>query len=266
MGGGCDPCAPRAPRIGILMLNSPNIPRYAHLAAMINYAYAARHGYGFMVARCPDRRDAGKPWAWNPAQEYTLVWSKPRMLAAALRQWDVVMFVDSDAAVWDFDVKIEDRAAELFADSRACIVMAQDCGDASVCGKPDKLNAGVILARRTPEVHAVLEHWGDPDRDCAKWKYAFPYEQECANILRAKHYGDFIRKVDVEKLNGADGRWVRHFMATSAAVRTAEMRRRLREVLAPDLGRRAPGEGEPPLWPVLLAAVVVAVMVACDAA
>jgi hypothetical protein len=234
------------------------------MAAMINYAYAARHGYGFMVARCPDRRDAVKPWAWSPADEFRLVWSKPRMLAAALRVWDVVLFLDSDAAVWDFDVRIEDRVAELMPDPRVCLAMAQDCRTASVCYKADELNAGVVLARRTPHVHRILQHWGAPERDCAKWAHAHPYEQACVNVLRKKHYGDFIRKVDVEKLNGADGRWIRHFMATSAEHRARMMRRRLADVLACDIGTAATRPRRPGglAWHLLAVAAVAAAVVA----
>lgn len=40
-------------RICIIMLSSPNIPNYAHFAAINNYLYATKHHYDFIVERQP---------------------------------------------------------------------------------------------------------------------------------------------------------------------------------------------------------------------
>lgn len=217
-------------RIGILMLNSPNIGRYAHYATLVNYMYAARHGYGFMVTRCPHPRDMDKDWAWDYKNEYLYVWSKARMLAHALQVFDIVLFLDSDAVVWDFDVTIESKVAKLMGDG-ACIVMAQDCFSSWVCEGADRVNAGVILARRSPRTSQILEHWMDPDRDCAEWKYKHTREQMCIDILRTKYYPDSIRKVPVEEMNGTDGGWIRHLMQHSGDTRERVIRERLARVL-----------------------------------
>ena len=51
-------------RIAILMLNSPNIPNYAHFATMNNYMYAAKHGDDFIVERL--QQNVEESWSWEP--------------------------------------------------------------------------------------------------------------------------------------------------------------------------------------------------------
>lgn len=205
-----------------MMMNSPNIAPYAHRAVLLNYLYAAKHGYGFMVTRCPDAQDMDKDWAWDPNNEYVYVWSKARMLAHALRMFDIVLYIDSDAFVWDFETTIESKVRRLMRDD-TCMVFAQDCLHQEGCRQDPKgaarVNAGVILARRSPKMAEILEHWMQPDKDCAKWKYTHPREQACIDILRKKHYDDSIRIVPLAELNGSDGTWIRHYMATSAQKR-----------------------------------------------
>lgn len=213
-----DKCASAA-RIGIIMLNSPNIPTYAHHAALINYMYAAKHGYGFMVMTCPDVRDMKKDWMWDGTNEYLFVWSKARMLAQALTLFDIVLFIDSDAVVWDPSITIESKVRQLMSSPKTCLVMAEDCKNSWTCYDADRVNTGVILARRSPKTSEILERWMDPDKDCADWKYKHPREQMCIDILRSKHYGEFIRKVSVQKMNGWDGTWIRHYMASSKTER-----------------------------------------------
>jgi hypothetical protein len=209
------------------MMNSPGIPMYAHYATLINYMYAAKHGYGFMVVRCPDRRDMDKDWAYDPNNEYVFVWSKARMLSRALELFDIVVYIDSDAHVWDQSITVEQKVAELMPDPKTCFAFAADCRDTSLCWNGDDANAGVVLVRKSPKTTEILDHWMDPDRDCAEWKYKHTREQACINILRTKYYSDFIRKVPVEKMNGSDGTWIRHYMARSAEDRQVILQREL---------------------------------------
>jgi hypothetical protein len=215
-----DTCASSV-RIGILMMNSPKIAQYGHHAALLNYMYAAKHGYGFMVTRCPDVQDMKHDWAWDGKNEYLLVWSKARALEHALRVFDVVLFLDSDAVVWDTDVTIESKVAALMPDAATCLVMARDCSSTTHCwhGDADKVNAGVILARRSARTSEILRRWMRPEQECKDWLYTHPREQECINILRARYYGDAIRNVPVAEMNGNDGTWVRHYMSTSSEER-----------------------------------------------
>jgi hypothetical protein len=221
----------KSARVGIIMLNSPNLPAYAHYATLVNYMYAAKHGYGFMVMRCPDPQDVGKDWAWDGQLEYKFVWSKGRMLAHALDLFDVVLFLDSDAVVWDDSVTVESKVGRLMG-PQTCLVMAEDCKNSSWCYNQDKVNAGVILARRSPRMAEIIDAWMDPDASCPEFKYEHPREQACIDILRKKRFGDFIRKVPVEEMNGADGTWVRHYMGTSGPHRERLIRAHLDAVLA----------------------------------
>lgn len=219
------------PRIAILMMNSPNIPNYAHHAALINYMYAAKHGYGFTVTRCPDPQDMGKDWAWDGSNEYLYVWSKARMIAHAMLTFDIVLYIDSDAFVWDANVTVESKVRDLMSDPQTCMVMAQDCKSTSHCYNKDKVNAGVILARKSTKTLEILERWMDPDTECPEWKYKHTREQACIDIMRTKSYSDHIRMVPVAEMNGTDGTWIRHFMATPTAARDRIISNHLRLVL-----------------------------------
>lgn len=229
-----DTCSSQA-RIGILMMNSPNIAQYAHRTALLNYMYAARHGYGFLVTRCPDVQDMGKDWAWDGNNEYLFVWSKARMLAHALRIFDIVLFIDSDAFVWDTAVTIESKVRELMDDD-TCLVMADDCKSRSFCYNKDKVNAGVVLARRSPKTFEILDRWMNPVEECADWLYTHPREQACIDVLRQKSYPKEIRKVPVETMNGSDGTWIRHYMAAPTAQRDAVTSARLEDQLRLQMG------------------------------
>jgi len=46
--------------ICILVLNSPNIPNYAHASAMINNLYAVKNNYDFIVERYHLRENLNK--------------------------------------------------------------------------------------------------------------------------------------------------------------------------------------------------------------
>lgn len=218
-------------RIGILMMSSPNIAAYAHQAALVNYMYASKHGYGFLVVRCPDATEMDADWAYDPHNEYVFVWSKARMLAHALRLFDVVLFIDSDAYVWDQSITVERKVEELMGPegNGVCFAFAEDCYETGRCsggggGPGGSINAGVVLVRRSPMTSRILEHWNDPSRDCEEWKYTHPREQKCMDILRASYYSEHIRRVPVKEMNGLDGTWIKHLMATSDDDREIHLR------------------------------------------
>ena len=245
-----DTCASAA-RIGILMMNSPNIPTYAHHAALVNYMYAAKHGYGFLVMTCPDVRDMKKDWMWDGANEYLFVWSKARMLAHALTLFDIVLYIDSDAVVWDANVTIESKVRQLMSSPKTCLVMAEDCKSSWMCYDADRVNAGVMLVRRSAKTTEILERWMDPGKECAEWKDRHPREQMCIDILRANHYGAHIRKVSVEAMNGSDGTWIKHYMGSSRTHRDRVIGQHLESVLRTGM---APAPCIPPFaWAVLVA-------------
>ena len=84
-------------QICVIMINSPNIPLYGHKSAINNYLYCVKHGYSFIVERCPAMNDTEKDYMWNNNNEYLLVWSKPTLVKRHLQNYKYVFFIDSDA-------------------------------------------------------------------------------------------------------------------------------------------------------------------------
>lgn len=207
------------PRICILMLNSPNIPKYGHQAAIVNYMYAAKQGYNFVVERCPQQLDMDKEWMWDGKNEYKMVWSKPALMKRFLQYYDYVVYMDSDAVFVDHEKKIQDVLQRYFEnDPKVCMVMAKDCpssegGCSNVFSENDG-NAGVIIAKNKKETFDVLQGWFDATSDkCARWKTEFPYEQACINSLKDSTFKGQIKIVDTIELGGWDGNWIRHLMS-----------------------------------------------------
>lgn len=156
-----------------------------------------------------------------------------RMLEHALRLFDIVLFLDSDAVVWDTSITVEHMVQKHMGDSQTAFAMTQDCVNATWCWDEDKVNAGVILARRSPMTSRILTHWMNPDldKDCREFKYKHPREQQCLNYLLNKHYNHAIRRVHVNEMNGTNGTWIRHFMGSTSELRNEAMAGLLRERL-----------------------------------
>lgn len=157
------------------------------------------------------------------------------MLQHALALFDVVLFLDSDAVVWNTSITVESMVQKLMGDSQAAFAMTQDCVNATWCWDENKVNAGVILARRSPVTSRILAHWMNPDleEECRQFKYQHPREQQCLNHLMSKYYQHAIRRVPVNEMNGINGTWVRHFMGSTTELRNDVMMGLLRERLQP---------------------------------
>lgn len=232
-------------QVCVLMMNSPSIPEYGNFAAMVNYMYAAKHGYSFIVQKCPRTEDLGKEWMWDENNQYVFVWSKPVMFARYLEHFEYVFYIDSDAVFWDFEKPIEDMIKKFEEDPELCMVMAEDCSSSQKCYDKENVNAGVMLLKRSPTTSALLKEWIDAAEtaECADWKTVHPREQQCLNILRQNRYSKQILKLPTSEMNGNDGKWVRHYMATEKDFRNDTLRdvfaKRAREVMAGSTG----GEG-----------------------
>jgi len=204
--------------IAVLMMNSPNIPEYAHYATRINYLYTTRYGYSFLVQRCPRTDDMDKDWYFNSTDEYLFVWSKAALVRQFLPFYEYLLFIDSDAIFYDQNKSIE-AFIEEHVGPETCIVAAQDCKNKNLCYHAENLNAGVILFRNSPRTMEILDDWiYQENHECKDWKYRHPREQQCLNIIREK-YKKEIKILPVEEMNGSDGKWIHHYMATSAEQR-----------------------------------------------
>ena len=258
-------------RICILMLNSPNIPKYGHLAAMVNYLYAAKHGYNFIVERCPQELDMDNEWMWDGKNEYKLVWSKPALMKRYLQYNDYVVYIDSDAIFIDHEKKIEDVLPSFFTDGKVCMVMAKDCaskdGGCSNIYSDNDLNCGVIIAKKSKETLDVLQGWFDATSStCEQWKNKFPYEQACMNSIKDTQFNGQIKIVNTGELGGRDGDWIRHMMAQSAEERETYIGGLLKELLSENRFGTVPiveafGTGEP-YWRASTAGTLLATIIA----
>lgn len=241
-----------APRVCVLMLNSPNIPPYAHAATIVNYLYAAKHGYAMLVPRCPVASDLENPkrrqWMWGDGQdEYMLVWSKPATIEKYLRHFDYLMFVDSDAVVVNDAFKVEDFVERHFK-KNTVMVWAEDCLHKTYCWQPGTGNTGVMVFKNTPGAFTLLRQWRsaamcDPKKDPKKWKHQHTREQACLNEMLTKvnpktgrPLYPHVRMVPYHVMNGSDGTWIQHYMGDPVPERIARVNKHLGKRLS-ELGQ-----------------------------
>lgn len=207
-------------RIGIGMINSPNIPKYAHYSTLLNYMYATKHSYDFIINRCPDDTDID--WKWDPENEYTSVWYKPEFIKKYLQYYHIFVFIDSDAYFKDIEKSVEDFLKEEDKNGdEALIYIAEDCKDKKICWTTGP-NTGVIIAKNTPKTFKILDDWiKAPQTDlCKSWKYKHTREQGCLWDLKNAKYSKEIKIVKpATKLGTHDGDWIVHLAATSSSFR-----------------------------------------------
>ena len=203
-------------QICVLMVNSPNIPIYAHKAAINNYLYCVKYGYTFIVERCPDINDLDKDYMWDSKNEYLLVWSKPLLVKRHLHNYKYLFIIDSDAIFIDFNKSIEYLIDKYFINDDVCIIAGFDCYNESYCFTENKLNAGVMMFKNIPKTFEILNKWYDgPNNECIDWKYNHPREQECINIIKKNYENNFLIIPHYE-INGIDGIFVKHYMLNSS--------------------------------------------------
>jgi hypothetical protein len=155
------------------MLNNPNIPPYAHAAAVVNYLYAAKHGYAMIIPRCPVKSDLQderrRPWMWGDGRdEYLFVWSKPSLIERYLPHFDFILFIDSDAVVVD-DEQIVEAFIGRYFDTDTVLVWAEDCLNKDFCWKKNTGNAGVMVVKNTPAAYRLLHDWKTLRHCRKKW-------------------------------------------------------------------------------------------------
>lgn len=231
------------------MLNSPNIPKYAHMATLVNYMYASKHGYNFVVHRCPLSKYKEKEWMWGDGKnEYLFVWSKASIINKYLKQFDIVFFIDSDAIFVDQKISIEKFIEENFSE-KTKVAMAEDCVNKNQCWFKDKentrYNSGSLLFINSPEAFQLLNEWNNVEKNCSEYKWEHPYDQSCLNkVIHKKPYNlhfkkpfhlsekkDYIYLAPYHKMNGRDGEWIQHYMFCASDEREKKIKKVLSENL-----------------------------------
>lgn len=206
-------------RICIGMINSPNIPKYAQYATFLNYMYATKHSYDFVVNRCPDDTDVD--WKWDPKNEYVTVWYKPEFIKKYLSYYHIFVFIDSDAYFKNIDKTVEDFLREQDKNDETLIYVAEDCKDQNLCWTNGP-NTGVVIVKNTPKTFEILNEWinGPKNGLCNSWKYKHTREQKCLWELKNAKYDKEIKIVKpATKLGTHDGDWIVHLAATTSDYR-----------------------------------------------
>ena len=213
------------PRIAILMMNSPNIPKYAYYSTLINYTYATRYGYAFLVQRCPwEENLATKDWYWGDgSSEYLFVWSKASVIKKFLHLYDYIVFLDSDAFVYDQSIPIESLIKKTFDQNPSLsLVTQEDCKNQDSCYNIQGINTGILIFKNCSTSFELLDEWMIQEtKACKDFLYRHPREQQCLNIIKRQQ--EWIQSAvfiyPIEEIGGSDSSWIRHMMSKSSEYR-----------------------------------------------
>jgi len=138
----------------ILMYCTQNLlDKWGRYVVDINKQYAEKHGYDFEVI--------GVPYD----EKVTHAWQKiPAMLDLIRRNYDFVMYIDSDAIFYDQSVKIESLLEKYKGD----IIV---CSDEKNSDGKYKVNGGAVIARSTINAQIILRKWWDLRYDYTEFAF-----------------------------------------------------------------------------------------------
>lgn len=206
-------------RIAIIMLNSPDIPNYAHFATMNNYLYATKHNYDFIVERQP--RDIKHDWTWNSNKQSSVSWYKAELVKKHLKNYHYVLFIDSDAIFTGFDYLIEEELVPLIND-KTVMIFQEDVWESTIIEHvPNKICTGLIFAKSCPLAFDILDLWilaPYNNNNCFEFRYKHPREQACLEyILKEYNIWDniYIYPGRRKMFGQYDANWIIHMAGTN---------------------------------------------------
>ena len=144
-------CTVSRQRVAIVTENTRASNKYGELASVINLLYTHRHGYDLHVERCPLGPLA--PLTTH-SENVRANYGKPSLVLKHLHNYDVVMFMDSDAYVHDHATTLEAFLDRRLAPHKS-VLFARDCLFHYACWQKS-LNAGATA--RAPCL------WAEPGR------------------------------------------------------------------------------------------------------
>ncbi|KAH8703180.1 hypothetical protein BGW36DRAFT_312173 [Talaromyces proteolyticus] len=186
-------------------------------AGMLNhYLYAMVHGYEYKFIQSPAYTDRHQTWVKVP------------MIREALKSYDYVVFLDSDAVFPHTHLPVEWLFNYWNIREETLLAMALD---------PDQpfnkdsrgntnLNTGFIIAQASPRTTEMLNVWEDCVTDtkfekCSKWRYEWSHEQAAFSDFMRYEYerGTEVIELACTEANGypqkadsgCSGEFVRHF-------------------------------------------------------
>ena len=185
----------------VVMFSTPNIvPLYAGVAARINQAYAARHGYTFRhhVYECPEAVPA---------------WYKIFIVRRELERHAAVFWIDSDAAF-----NKHAHSLQKWLDAPEDMVACSDHPNG-----PYAINTGTMLVKSTPWSKAFFDEWWTK-RLIPPYSNTFAYEQTAFHDMLQADFMGCTRRVRIEEASafnsvygelkaGKRDTFVLHFMA-----------------------------------------------------
>ena len=150
-------CTASRQRVAIVTENTRASNKYGELASVINLLYTHRHGYDLHVERCPLGPLA--PLTTH-SENVRANYGKPSLVLKHLRNYDVVMFMDSDAYVHDHATTLEAFLDRRLAPQKS-VLFARDCLFHYACWQKS-LNAGATRVRRvTPRTVRPASQWAE---------------------------------------------------------------------------------------------------------
>ena len=206
-------------RIAIIMLNSPDIPNYAHFATMNNYLYASKHHYDFIVERQPE--DIKQEWSWNPEKQSSVSWYKASLIKKHLKNYHYILFIDSDAFFSEFKYSIEEELVPL-VNNKTVMIFQEDIWKSDVEEHiPNKICTGLIFVKSCPLAFDILDLWilaPYHNINCFDFRYKHPREQACIEYI-LKEYGIwdsiYIYPGRKKMFGQYDADWIIHMAGTN---------------------------------------------------
>ena len=238
-----DGCRANKLRIGFGMLNSVDIPEYAQHCAQINQEYCRRHGYDFIIERCPGGSKYPR-WQWADDDQYLLVWHKAAFLRRHLPRYHYFVYLDSDAYVYDHEISLESFTQPIIeAKPETSLIVQRDCHAQGNCYRGGELNAGILILRNNKKAFDLLDDWDASwqreDGRCVDMRHQHPREQECLiRLSKRDDYRAHVHMVPVEEnmIGQLQARYIRHLSGLDGEKRNQILKAHAREVLQLRMG------------------------------
>lgn len=162
----------------ITIFTFPVATPLAQKAAHVNAAYAAKHGYTFVMERCPRKEDANKEWMSRGA------WSVPALIKRHLQHTDFLVFLNSAVVIRDQTPLLDIIDTSL---QNATVIAAAKNKTHS--------DTRVLILKNNTKTFEILEDWliSPYQGQCQRWQTA----ADCFEVLRREKHGAFIKLVDL---------------------------------------------------------------------
>ena len=188
-------------KIAILQFSTTNVP-YLPYTEAINKKYCELSGYDYIIEKNDEKIS-------KLIEDRAYTWGKPKIILENLENYDYVLFMDIDAIVCNFSIRIEE-----FIDEQYEIIAAEDNSNHSL------MNAGILLIKNSEWSKNFMNEWWESGatlvgRDAPKlsiapdnmdkvgyFKESLWHDQTCLTYLyENRNYEDKIKIISNRSLN-----------------------------------------------------------------